>query len=225
MTAAFCGEIDRAFFTEMGCRQVPSRPEYQNRPRRITDKAWSRGYIEAFELTRIAAWKSAQSVAAITVNEQEEIEACTRAAMSVIQPWRGRWATELVTRADWIDWQRTANRAIGWVGGKLGTSSGLLSLNGVEYPMATAILNILDPDVWPVIDRWAAETVFGSTPSRYSAARYTAYTRHLATEGSRCWGAGLSIHELDVRAQSASKNRDLPPGWETIELPAFRFSS
>ena len=39
--------------------------------------------------------------------------------------------------------------------------------------MATAILNILDPDVWPVIDRWAAETVFGNSPSRYSAARYS----------------------------------------------------
>jgi hypothetical protein len=62
--------------------------------------------------------------------------------------------------------------------------------------MATAILDILDPDVWPVIDKWAAETVFGKTPSHYCAARYAAYARHLAAEGTRCWGSGLSIHEL-----------------------------
>jgi hypothetical protein len=30
--------------------------------------------------------------------------------------------------------------------------------------MATAILDILDPDVWPVIDGWAAQTVFGKSP-------------------------------------------------------------
>jgi hypothetical protein len=54
---------------------------------RITDKAWSHGYIEVFELTRIAAWKSTQGVAAVTVNGPGEIEACTRAAMSIIQPW------------------------------------------------------------------------------------------------------------------------------------------
>ena len=35
---------------------------------------------------------------------------------------------------------------------------------GVGYPMATAILDILDPDVWPVIDQWAVQTV--SEPSR-----------------------------------------------------------
>lgn len=203
---------------------MPRRPEYQNRPCRITDNAWRRGYVEAYELTRIAAWKSARGVAAVTVNEPDEIEACTRAAMSAIQPWRGRKATELVTDADWTDWRQTANRAIGWVGGQRETSSGLLSLKGVEYPMATAILDILDPDVWPVIDRWAAQTVFGKVPSRYSAGRYAAYARHLAAEGPKCWGADLSIHELDVKAQSASVDRDLPAGWRTSELPPFKSS-
>ena len=70
------------------------------------------------------------------------------------------------------------------------------------------------------MDKWAAKTVFGIIPTRYSAARYVAYARHLATEGARCWGAGLSIHELDVKAQSASmKDGHLPPGWNCIELP------
>ena len=49
--------------------------------------------------------------------------------------------------------------------------------------MATAILDILNPDVWLVIDRWAAQAVFGKVTSRYSAIRYAAYARHLATAG------------------------------------------
>lgn len=50
------------------------RPDYQKRPVEITEKAWNRGYIRAFELARIAAWKSAQGVAGITVNKPEEIQ-------------------------------------------------------------------------------------------------------------------------------------------------------
>jgi hypothetical protein len=198
---------------------VRRRKEYQGRPDRITDKAWDRGYIEAFELARIAAWKSAISAAAVTVNEPEEIEACTRAAISVIRPWLGRKGTELAGDADWGDWQRAANAAIGWVG-RRGPSSGLLSLKGVGYPMATAILDILDPNVWPVIDIWAAKTVFGAVPSCYCAACYAAYARHLAIEGARCWGADLSIHELDEKAQSASmRGGQLPVGWRRATLP------
>jgi hypothetical protein len=136
-------------------------------------------------------------VAGITVNEPEEIVARTREAMSAIQPWRGRKATELVTDVDWTAWRQAANNAIGWVGGRREASSGLLSLKGVEYPMATAILDILDPDVWPVIDRWAAETVFGEAPSRYNADRYAAYAKHLATKGVACWGSGRAYQYMN----------------------------
>lgn len=202
---------------------MPRRPEYQDRPFWITDEAWNRGYIEPFELTRIAAWKNSRSVAAITVNRSEEIGAWTRAAISVIQPWRGRRAVALTTDADWTDWQKAANAAIGWIGSQGASPAGLLSLKGVGYPVASAILNILDPDVWPVIDKWAAKTVFGIIPSRYCAARYATYARHLATEGTRCWGVGLSIHELDTMAQSASmKGGHLPAGWRFTELPPAR---
>lgn len=202
---------------------MPRQPEYQDRPCWITGEAWNRGYIEPFELARIGAWKNARSVAAITVSRPEEIEAWTRAAISAIRPWRDRRAVALVTDADWAGWQKAANAAIGWVGSHGEPSSGLLSLKGVGYPMASAILDILDPDVWPVMDKWAAKSVFGIIPSRYCAARYTAFARHLATEGARCWGARLSIHELDVKAQSASmKGGSLPVGWRFVELPPAR---
>jgi hypothetical protein len=127
--------------------RVSRRKEYQKRPEWIADDAWHRGYIEPFELARIAAWKNARSVAAITVNMPAEIEARTREAMSAIRPWRGRTATPLVTDGEWADWQQTANAAVGWVGRKGEPSSGLLSLKGVSYPVASAILDILDPDV------------------------------------------------------------------------------
>jgi hypothetical protein len=199
---------------------VPRRPEFQIRPCWIADKAWDRGYIEAFELARIAAWKSARSVAAITVNEPGEIEACTRAAMSIIQTWRGKRATELAADVDWCAWKQTANAAIGWVGGQGEPSSGLLSLHGVGYPVASAILDILDPDVWPVIDRWATKSVFENPLSHYCATRYAAYARHLATEGAKRWDAGLSIHELDMKAQSASMpGGHLPAGWRPARVP------
>ena len=65
---------------------MPRRPEYQDRPCWITDEAWNRGYIEPFELARIAAWKSARSIAAITVNRPEEIEAWTVTSASPDPP-------------------------------------------------------------------------------------------------------------------------------------------
>jgi hypothetical protein len=161
-------------------------------------------------------------VAGITVNKPEEIGACTRATMAVIEPWRGKKATALGADAEWDDWRQTANRGHRLGRPQKGTASGLLSLKGVEYPMATAILDILDPDVWPVLDKWAAMTVFGDIPSRYCATRYAAYARHLATEGARHWNADLSIHRLDEKAQLASmKSGHLPAGWRTIELPPF----
>jgi hypothetical protein len=164
--------------------------------------------------------ENAQSVAAITVNRPGEIETWTGAAISASRPWRGMSAVTLTADADWTSWQEASNAAIGWTGSREEPPSGLLALKGVGYPMASAILDILDPQVWPVIDKWAAKIAFGIIPSRYSAARYAAYARHLATEGTRCWGAGLSIHGLDMRAQAASmKDGHLPGGWRSAKLP------
>lgn len=67
--------------------------------------------------------------------------------MSVIGPWRGRSATQLVNATDRADWQQAAIKAIGWTAIRSGPSSGLLSLKGVGCLMATAVLDILDPGV------------------------------------------------------------------------------
>jgi hypothetical protein len=113
---------------------VRKRPEYQKRPVEIAEKAWNRGYIKAFELARIAARRSAQSVAGITVNQPEEIEACTRTTMAVIEPWRGKKATALGADAEWDDWRQSANRAIGGGGPQKGSRFGTPFFEGSRIP-------------------------------------------------------------------------------------------
>lgn len=197
--------------------------DYQSRPSYLAASAWNRGYLKPLELLRIAAWKTGQGLGSLTVNTERDIKDSTRVAMASIQHWKGRRVVGLADQVLWDDWRETARSAIG-----VADRKGLLGLKGVGYPMATAILDILDPDVWPVIDRWAVQTVFGIQPdgspwpSRQwqCAAAYEAYARHLAIEGAKQWGSDHSIHQLDVEAMNASRSgRTLPHGWTPTSLP------
>ena len=151
-----------------GQRQKMAK-KYQRRPSEVAVAAWARGHMTALELFRVAA-----------------IEA--------INPWRGQTVSSLTSNAMWEDWCETARHAIG----ASASHSGLLGLEGVGYPMATAILDILDSGVWPVMGRWAAMTVFGPRPDRslqpgtqwQLAAAYEAYARHLVKDGAAAWGSG-----------------------------------
>lgn len=201
--------------------------DYQVRPIEIAGSAWRRGYLKPLELLRIAAWKTGQGLGSLTVNSEDDIESRTKAAIASIRPWKGRRVVGLIDQAIWDDWRETARRVIGVAA----TRKGLLGLKGVGYPMATAILDILDPDVWPVIDQWAVQTVFGTPPDAASwprrqwqcAAAYEAYARHLATEGPKHWDSDYSIHQLDVEAMKASRpGGTLPQGWTRASLPPRR---
>jgi hypothetical protein len=132
--------------------------KYQKRPDDVALRAWSRGYLTPLDLFRVAAWKTGQGLGSLTVNTEEEIEARTRAAVDCVQPWRERPVSRLADDTMREDWRETARHAIG----ALADRSGLLGLKSAGYPMATAILDILDPGVWPVMDRWAIITVFGT---------------------------------------------------------------
>lgn len=199
--------------------------DYQDDPPAgIAASAWNRGYLKPLELLRIAAWKTGQGLGHLTVNSEDEIESRTKAAIDSIRPWKGRRVVGLTDPALWGDWCETTRRAIG----RADAQEGLLGLKGVGYPVATAILDILDRQVWPVIDKWATQTVFGLQPdgTRWPARRwqravaYEAYARHLATEGAEHWGSGFTIHQLDVEAMKASKpGGTLPHGWTTASLP------
>ncbi len=125
--------------------------KYQVRPSEIATSAWNRGYLKPLELLRIAAWKTGQGLGSLTVNTEHDIESRTGASMDCIQHWKGQRVVGLADQALWDDWRETARRAIGVAA----TRKGLLGLEGVDYPVATAILDVLDPDVWPVIDQWA----------------------------------------------------------------------
>jgi hypothetical protein len=72
-----------------------------------------------------------------------DIESRTRASIDYIQHWKGQRVVGLTDQALWDDWRETARHAIGVAA----TRKGLLGLEGVDYPVATAILDILDPDV------------------------------------------------------------------------------
>jgi hypothetical protein len=198
--------------------------KYQKRPDDVAARAWSRGYLTPLDLFKVAAWKTGQGLGSLTVNTEEEIEARTRAAVDCLRPWRDKPVSRLADDAIWEDWRETARHAIGASADR----SGLLGLEGVGYPMATAILDILDPGVWPVMDRWAVITVFGTQPggrpwpgTRWQhATAYKAYARHLVTHGAAAWGSSLSVHELDEEAMRLSRNgRPLPVGWNHARLP------
>lgn len=199
--------------------------KHQKRPSGLATAAWSRGHLTPLELFRVAAWKTGQGLGSLTVNPEEEIEARTQAAIECIRPWRDQPVSVLTDEATWDDWRETARRAIG----ASADQSGLLGLEGVGDPMATAILDILDPGAWPVMDRWAVMTVFGNRPNgrqlpsaqwQHSAA-YEAYARHLVTYGTAAWGSGLSVHQLTEKAMELARNGyPLPPRWGYAQLPA-----
>jgi hypothetical protein len=103
--------------------------------------------------------------------------------------------------------------------------SGLVSLKGVDYPVASAFLSIVNPKTRPVIDQYALKTVFGpNAPSEFRrAAHYRAFAEHLANEGPKHWPAAPTIHDLDQRAMRVSDPKEpedvLPTGWTHAAKP------
>jgi hypothetical protein len=206
------------------------RPKYQEEPKALAHIAFERGYLSGLEVLRIAAWKSARGLAPLTLNSESDFQAVTGSAIQAIAQMRGRSALKHADDDDyWAEWTEVAGNAAGvW------RNSGLMKLQGIDYPMASAILAILDPEVWPVLDRWACLTVFGPSavtgrqlPSRLrTKVAYAAYARHLVTQGRASWPNAEAIHDLDQLAMSASISTNtiaptgLPRGWTYGTLKA-----
>jgi hypothetical protein len=202
-----------------------AKKKYQQRADDVTARAWSHGYLTPLDLFKVAAWKTGQGLGSLTLNTEEEIISRTGAAIDCIRPWHTRTITAATDDAMWDNWRETARRAIG----AAADQSGLLGLHGVGYPMATAILDILDPCLWPVMDRSAVITVFGTRPSGQQwpatrwqrASAYEAYARHLVTFGAAAWSSSHSVHELDVQAMELARTGcTLPTGWRHAPLPS-----
>lgn len=195
------------------------RPKYQTPPTWIGPRAWGQGHLTGLQVLRIAAWKNARSPALLTLLSEKKFHEVTAAAMEHMAPLRGRPA--MGSRPDdyWEEWGNAASWAMGTK-----DESGLLRLKGVGYPVASAILCILDPEVWPVIDKWSVRTVSGvpGRPTRwYGWKGYRAFARHLADEGPTFWPEAKTIHDLDQRAMNASKpgGEGVPPGFPHIDPP------
>lgn len=194
---------------EVGMR----RPLYQDEPAYLASGIFERGYITPWELFKIVTWKSAKGVAWLSLNDENEIITCTKETITGLKLWSGPdniLETEMTDEL-WDLWEAKAGELIGvderWTSDRV--SSGLLRLHGIGFPVATAILGLLKPGVFPVMDRWAVESIFGIGESRrrwQTRAMYRAYAERLVNP---------EIVELrDLRTlrerDKAAMNRSMP---------------
>lgn len=194
---------------EVGMR----RPLYQDEPTDLASGIFERGYITPWELFKIVTWKSAKGVAWLSLNDENEIISCTKETITGLKLWSGPdniLETEMTDEL-WDLWEVKAGELIGaderWTSDR--TASGLLRLHGIGFPVATAILSLLKPGVFPVMDRWAVESIFGIGESRrrwQTKAKYRAYAERLVNP---------EIVELrDLRTlrerDKAAMNRSMP---------------
>ena len=160
--------------------------KFQIEPKDLALGILERGYITPWELFKIVSWKSAKGVAWLSLNTEDEIITYTKEVVAGLKSWSGPSDILEVEMSDelWSAWEAKAGELIGADKdhAEAGISSGLLRLHGVGYPVATAILGLLKPKVFPVMDKWAVETIFGSGESRrrwQTKAKYRAYTQLL----------------------------------------------
>jgi hypothetical protein len=167
----------------------------------VVQRIWDRGFLTGFELLRIGAWKSAKSIALLTVNEEDQIELVTKVALTALNNYRS--VNVVVDPIDWDDWRETVALAIGRSGSRKQPPSGLLSLHGIGYPMATAILATVAPTAFPVLDKWAISGAFDITPTEAAKSKwhrsefYAEYCKRLATDGRHEFKDLRSVHQRD----------------------------
>jgi hypothetical protein len=120
---------------------------YQEEPTELRAVLWDQGYISAWQLLRIAVWKSSTGyLGHLATNSEKDIKDRTREAMSCALPYKD--ASEPPLGSPFF--------------AALSASVGALrQIHGVGLPVASAVLCILNPGVWPVIDRWATRRLFG----------------------------------------------------------------
>jgi hypothetical protein len=105
----------------------------------------------------------------------------------------------LTDTIDWNEWEHAAGIAIGASKQAVGDSnkSGLLALDGVGYPVASAILALLLPKVFPVIDKWTVLGVYGPKARNWQRkVVYKNFTERLVELADLSPGC-TSIHEVD----------------------------
>ena len=160
---------------------------YQEEPVFLVDVILERGYISPWELLKIVSWKSAKGVALLSLNTEAEIVELTSEAVRDLTTWSWPYGALMdgnLNDEAWALWEEWVGQVIGadQKHSKSGHATGLLRLHGVGYPVATAILAFLKPEVFPVMDKWAVQTIFGDGASRkrwQHKAKYREYAQLL----------------------------------------------
>lgn len=204
------------------------KPRYQDEPTELVGEILSRGYIKAWELFRIVSWKSAKGVAWLSLNSEEEIESQTAETIGHLRNWSlaDDVMTGGLTQENWDEWQTATGLIIGAhrTRTKDGIGTGLLRIQGVGYPVATAILGLLKPNIFPVMDKWAVETVFGPGSSRrrwQHKAAYRAYAERLVKPNCQALEMIPTLRGRDIEAMSASMEKRQIVGYSPIQLPGI----
>lgn len=202
------------------------KPEYQFEPLHLATAILLRGYIKPWELLRIVSWKSAKGTAWLSLNSETQIVDCTSDFVFRVKSWSGCEGVlhGQLSVNDWNMWENEVGEMIGAdkKHSKTGVPSGLLRLSGVGYPVATALLSILKPDVFPVMDKWAVETIFGPGASRrrwQHKAAYRAYTERLVKPNCVELDALTTLRERDIAAMNAGRTGRNVLGDNFSEIP------
>ena len=204
-------------------KKEKAKPCFQTEPVELRNAILARGHIEPWELLRICAWKSAKGLAWLTLNTEDEIRNYTREAITALKA-SGGTADVLngsLSEDDWNAWETKAGELIG-ADAKHGGPSGLLRLHGVAYPVATAILGFLAPTTFPVMDKWAVETIFGLGASKKRWERkvaYRAYAERLVNPKCAALEAIPSLRARDQSAMAAGMSEKKLKGYKAIVLP------
>ena len=154
--------------------------DYQNEPSQLREGILKRGHITPWELFKIVSWKSAKGVAWLSLNTEDEIVEFTSKALRELKTCSWPYGALINGNLDekaWALWEEMVGQVIGadQKRSESGCATGLLRLHGVGYPVATAILGFLKPEVFPVMDKWAVETIFGESASRKRWQRKSKY--------------------------------------------------
>lgn len=205
-----------------------AKPRYQQEPTELRTVVLEQGFVTPLQLSRIVAWKSAKSMANLTLNSEAEIKERTGSVIERARTWEGLDVLKCGAGWNWDSWREDSREMIGMdtrnARREVRGPEGLLALQGVGYPVASAILSIINPRVWPVIDKWSVMSVFGEgvrDKDAYYANQYEAFARHLATAGAVSWPDGATIHELDqaaMRASDPKSEESLPEDWVYASL-------
>ena len=128
----------------------------------LRDPILDRGHVEAWELFRIVAWKSVKGSGWLSLNNPGEIVRTTRETLSCVAEGDGPRSLlkSRLTDAVWKKWEDFVRTLIG-ADASHGGPTGLLRLSGVGYPVATAVLSILESGLFPMLDNWVVRVIFG----------------------------------------------------------------